>query len=479
MRPRAVSRRALPPRRTVRAQGWSATAAGWGVGLGVTALILWTPYLPFGLRSPSLHLVLDTLDAAVALLVAFLLHGRFRRDHRWQDGMLAYGLVLLAGAGLGLSYLAQALPHLRPGTIEVWIPMTGRVVGALCILLAAALGSRPAPRRWQGSGLLLVLVVGVLLISGGLWLLRERLPVALDPSGVPAASGHVLLSGHPFLLGSQGLAAGCFLAASLLFARQARTGPDHLLRCLGPACALGGFARLNYVLFPSLYTEWVYTGDVLRTGSYVLLLVGAARELNAYFGQQTTLAVLEDRRRLARELHDGVLQELAYIRAESFALPADWGVGDRIQAACDRGLDEARAAVQALGHADDEPLAHVLRRAASEMASRYHVLLDLEVDPSIRVDADQQHALMRITREAVANAVRHGQAAQVQVRLRRDGEHRQLCIEDDGQGFDVNLAQASATGYGLVSMRDRAQALPGSLAVRTGSGRGSQVTVTW
>ena len=52
---------------------------------------------------------------------------------------------------------------------------------------------------------------------------------------------------------------------------------------VGIACALAAFARVNYVLFPSLYTEWFYTGDLLRFGSYLLFLVGAAREVEMYW----------------------------------------------------------------------------------------------------------------------------------------------------------------------------------------------------
>jgi signal transduction histidine kinase len=189
--------------------------------------------------------------------------------------------------------------------------------------------------------------------------------------------------------------------------------------------------------------------------------------------------VLEDRRRLARELHDGVIQELGYIRSESYALPADLAVGGRIIAACDRGLDEARAAVQALGRPSDEPLGFVLHRAARELAERYQVNLDVEVDDSISVGPDQQHALMRITREAVSNAVRHGKAGRVHLQLHQCGAKRRLVIQDNGQGFDVTGAVAANAGYGLVSMRDRARALPGSIDIAAECGNGSQVTVLW
>ena len=458
--------------------GVASTAAGWSLGLLATALIVWSPYLESGLRSPQLHLVLDTFDACVALLVAYLVHGRFVRDGRWQDFLLSGGLFMLGLPGLGLNVALQLLPGVQPGTLDVWLPLTLRTAGAVLIVAAALAGPRRMElgswRRWAWvvpTGLLSVVVAL-------LWLFRTAVPLALPPGYVPGAT-QPGLDGHLVLRLTQALAAVAFLVSSVAFAHHAARRPDPLLRWLGPACALAGFARIHYLLFPSLYTDWLYTGDLLRTGCYLLLLVGAGRELRQYWTSRAEVAVLEDRRRLARELHDGVIQELAYIRTESYRLPVDLPTGERIIAACDRGLNEARAAVQALGRVAEEPLGWVIHRAARELAERYDVGLEVDVDDSITADPDQQHALLRITREAVSNAVRHGRANRVHVRLSREcGEHR-LAICDDGSGFDVEAVAARPGGYGLVSMRDRARTLPGSFEVQAQRGSGSTVTVTW
>ena len=459
--------------------GISATAAGWLTGLVLTLGILWTPYVTSGFHSPSLHLILDTTDACVALLVAYLVHARFIRRRQWQDRLLTQGLVLLAVGGLGLSTFSSTLPGVTPGTLEVWLPLTVRLAGAVCIAVAAVTGERPI--RWvfaqRHAWLLPVLLV--VLVSCALWVSRFDLPVAFDPASRGPSSADALLTAHPALLVSQVLATLCFFIASAAFAAQSAVREDELLLWLGPAFALGAFARVNYLLFPSLYTDWLYTGDLLRTGCYLLLLVGAARELRQYWSAQARAAVLEDRQRLARELHDGVIQELAYIRSESHALPTGLPSGDRIIAACDRGLDEARAAVQALGRPADEPLGYVLHRAATELAERYQVSLEVDVDDSINVHADQQHALTRIMREAVSNAVRHGRAPRIHVRLAQGESRRCLVVQDDGQGFDPDRAMADAVGYGLVSMRDRALGLPGALDIDSERGSGSKVTVTW
>ncbi|HSN96716.1 MAG TPA: ATP-binding protein [Candidatus Nanopelagicales bacterium] len=423
--------------------------------------------------------MLDSLDACVAILVAYLVYGRFLRHGRLQDLLLCHGLILLAMAGLGLTFLTESLGGIHTGTLDIWLPLSVRAVGALLIMAAALANMRPATRMLRGKLILLAPLALIAVIFLVLWMARSELPVAFDPGTVPASAQNAILTGHPLLLLAQGGASLGFFIASVSFASQSARRDDELLRWLGPACALGAFARLNYVLFPSLYTDWLYTGDVLRTGCYVLLLVGAAREIRRYWSEQVGAAVLDDRRRLARELHDGVIQELAYIRAESHAIPVDVAAGIRIVNACDRALDEARAAVQALGRTSDEPLSSTLHRAATELAARYGVDLDDDLDSSITVDAEQQHALMRITREAVSNAVRHGEATRVRIRLSAPGEHRLLTIADDGAGFDVCAADTDGTGYGLVSMRARARALPGSFTVEARPGGGSVVTVQW
>ena len=458
------------------------TAVGWTVGIVVTALVLWSPFVAFGYRNPSLHLVLDSVDACVALLVAYLVYGRYSREGRLQDLLLCVGLVLLAVAGLGLSFVADAVLADATGRFEVWLPISVRVLGGVLIAAAALVRDTPARQLVPHSPATTVfgtVAFAVVLCGLLLWSLTSDLPLALDPAYIPTSTDPPFEGAHPLLITGQAVAAASFFVASASFTAQATERDDELLRWLGPACALGGFARLNYALFPSLYTDWLYTGDFLRTGCYLLLLVGAMREMKSYWSAQARAAVLDDRRRLARELHDGVVQELGYIRAESHALPTGSASAHRILAACDRGLDEARSAVNALGRIEDEPLGFTLHRATRELAERYRINLEVDLDDSITADPDQRHALMRIAREAVSNAVRHGKAERVWVRLGRSGAQRRLTVEDDGTGFDVAATLEEGSGYGLTSMRDRARGLPGTLNVQSNPGKGSVVTVAW
>ena len=453
------------------------TATAWGLGLATTGLILGSPYVLFGYHNPSLHLVLNSVDACVALLVAYLLLGAFRRSRHLRDDLLAQGFLLLALAGLvgmALSLLGPAAGD--PRTLGAWLPLGLRTLGAFLVMTAALVGRRVTTRRaswWRPLTTATVLLVAVMLLA------RDHLPVALSQSA-PSSGHRPVIDGHPVLLAAQGLSALCFFVASVAFTRQERRLSGELARWLGAACALAGFARVNYVLFPSIYSDWLYTGDLLRTASYVVLVVGATREIGRYFAAQARVAVLDDRRRLARELHDGLVQELVYIRSAAHDLtrvhsePAHQIVG-----ACDTALDEARSAIEALGRSSDEPLGFVLHRAARQVAERYgerRILVDL--DDSVHVDEHQRHALARITREAVSNALRHGEARSVCVRLSCEGTLRHLSVEDDGRGFEPSELAQSA-GYGMTSMRERAEALPGRFRVDAAPGRGAVVEVTW
>jgi signal transduction histidine kinase len=329
----------------------------------------------------------------------------------------------------------------------------------LLIAGAALVPAKQARRRGWRHWALAPAVAGMLLLSALLYWRRAALP------DVAAASE---------LLVPQLLTLGFFAVAAVAFMVQARSRDDALLRWLGPACAVGAFARLNFLLFPPDRPDWLYSGDVLRTASYLLLLVAAGREISRHWALQAEMAVVEDRRRLAREMHDGVLQELGYIRSEIATF--DGPRGDRILAASDRALDEARQMLEALGRSDDEPLGTVLRRTLAQLAQRYDVTLDLDVDESIVVDRPQRHALVRIAREAVLNAVRHAKADRVSVQLSRDADGSLLRITDDGPGFDP---RQSHTGFGLISMRERAEALPGTFVLTTGPGEGTTVVVRW
>ncbi|HEY3557057.1 MAG TPA: sensor histidine kinase [Kribbella sp.] len=432
---------------------------GLVVCLALVTLVVGRWEREFGYQSPAMHLVLETVNACVALLLAYLVYGRFLRTNTWQDLLLLQGLVVLGTANALLSI--TLMKNQPVGAFGTWLPPALRIAGTVLIAASALVPDRQARRPGWRHWALAPPIAGTLVLGAVLYGLRGHLPAA-----VSATSTAFLVPQLVTLLS--------FGVAAVAFTLQARSRDDVLLRWLGPACAVGAIARLNYLLFPPTRSDWLYSGDVLRTISYLLLVVAAGREISRHWALQAEAAVIEDRRRLAREMHDGVLQELGYIRSEvsTFDGPR---VGN-ILAASERALDEARQMLEALGRSDDEPLGFVLHRAVDQLAQRYGVTLELEVDESIVVDGQQRHALVRIAREAVLNAVRHGGVDRVQVELAREADGNRLRIADDGPGFDPAQPR---TGFGLVSMRERAEALPGTFVLTTRPDEGTTVVVRW
>jgi signal transduction histidine kinase len=462
-----VGRSAVPRQRT---RVYSLTLGAIVACLLVTAAILWSPSLLLGVHEPALHLVLDSVDASIATLVAYLLWGRFRREHEWRPLLLALGLLLLVLASVagGISHVAG------DDVVKVWWPQAIRVEGAVLVAAGALAGRRRIVLR--SAGVVSVAVLALPVVTGAfLWAASPSLPVAVSAS--PPSAVTPVVTGHPALLLAHGVGALAFLLAAAVFTTEAVQSrvADPLLHSLGPACVLGAFSRVHYVLFPSIYSGWLYTGDLFRTACYLVLLAGAATEIAHHWESQTDLAVRADRRRLARELHDGVVQELGFIASESHAVTTREGI--RIREAARRGLDEARAAVEALDHGEEESFTIQLHRLARQLTERYGVRVVVDLDVTVPVARTEAHALLRIAREAAGNAARHGGASSIGIGLGRDLEGRRLVVHDDGHGFDPD--QASANGYGLTSMDDRARGLGGRLEVRSSPGRGTTVTVTW
>ena len=240
------------------------------------------------------------------------------------------------------------------------------------------------------------------------------------------------------------------------------------------------FAGIDYADSPSLQSGWLYNGDVLRIGFYFALLAAAAGEVTRYWEASRETAVLDERRRIARDLHDGLAQELAFIvrRAkrtlEKGVEPSDV---TQIANAAERALDESRRVIATLTRPLDEPLDVVLSEAVKGVADRVGTTVALALDPDVHVSADVREALVRIAREAVTNAARHGDASLVRVEL-ENGNGLRLRIVDDGRGFDqISPRRRRTGGFGFSSMADRARAIGGDLYVESARGAGTTVEV--
>jgi signal transduction histidine kinase len=459
-------------------------------GLALTIGVALLPSVYFTYRAAVARAVLETAVTLVGTLIALLCVGRFRRHRRLGDLAIALAAALLALSSPVLAVLPRAvLGNLGERTGE-WAPLVVRILTAT--LLAAATSSVLARRalsrgslsQWALIGGLVAVAVGATALF--VWvapnearLLRPELSERPEPFADPLVAGIELTAG---LL---------FAGAAVRFSMATRSPPDHFLEWLGTGCALFAVASLDYALFPSLNPSWLYVGDGLRAAGFAAWGVGAVEEIVSYWSDIARLARVEERRRLARDLHDGLAQELAFLASHAQASATargrpDWLV--QLTAGAERALAESRRAIAALVADVSPPLEADLGRTATEIARRSGALVDLDVAPST-LDAHQQETLVRIVREAVTNAIRHGRAGHISVQF-REGAHPLLRVHDDGTGFDVatvavatvaaaTAGTAGSTGFGLVSMRERAATLGASLAVRSSPGEGTTVEVVW
>jgi signal transduction histidine kinase len=441
-------------------------------GTAVTGCVVLIPQVRFGYRSADGHIAVETAAVVIALLVAILALGRFRRNAELADLLLTATFTLLALVNLVFSAVPAVVWDM-PNDAATWGAVGGRAVGAGVLASAAVV---PACRVPPGRGVVLLLACtgGGLLAAGALAAAAGSLPEPMDPELSPTV-GMPGLDGDPLLVGAQLLAALFYGVAALGYLRRTRVAADPLYAGLGVGSVLAGCSATNYALFPSLFSDWIYLGDLFRLVSYLVFLVAAFREIGSYWQGQSRLAVLEERQRLARDLHDGLAQELAFIVRNVSRLPEGNGAADRIQAAARRALAESRQAIHALS-ATGRSLDEAIADAAARSAGRTSIVVDLDLDPTAAVGPRQQEALTRIAAEAVANAGQHAGTEEVRVLLDA-GPPVRLQIRDQGRGFDLVGDDGPPRGFGMRSMAARARDVGADLQIDSAPGRGTTVEV--
>jgi signal transduction histidine kinase len=448
------------------------------VSAAATAAVILIPALRFAYRLPDVHVAIETAAALIGLLAAFLVLGRFGRSGQLEDFALCYSLGLLACSNLFFAALPAVIAS-GSDQFSTWARLVGQLLGALVLAAAALLPRRRVRLRRRAAilgGLSLPLVLGAIAVLVGAF--ASAFPTGVELFPTPEETGRPRLEGSALLLGAQVAATVLYCIAAVGFARKALRTGDELIGWLAVAAVFGAFARLNYFLYPSLYTDWVYSGDVFRLVFYVAILAAAAREISSYWATLSNTAVLEERRRIARDLHDGLAQELAFIGRNLTRLDRGDETVTRLRASAARALSESRQAIAALTKPLDVPLEVTLGDAARETAEREGTEVDVRVTPGLELDYQRRDALVRIACEATTNAARHGAARLVRVEVVDDSRRVRLRVVDDGRGFDPDAARGERPhGLGLIGMRERAQALGGSFEVRSRPGSGTTVEV--
>ncbi len=270
---------------------------------------------------------------------------------------------------------------------------------------------------------------------------------------------------------------------------------------------LGGHAGL----LPAGVKSWMWVPIAVK--SRVIACVGVAHESQDFFtahhatlaltlaNQAATtmvnaelyehareLAALEERQRLAQNLHDAVNQSLFSAGLIAEVLPRLW---ERDQEEARRSLEDLRrltrgalAEMRALlaelrpSTLTDADLGDLLRLLSNAFTVRTNLPVALRISGEGALPAEPQVAFYRICQEALNNIAKHAKASQVEIDLNRKGGGLELHIRDNGRGF-VTSELASSGHYGLGMMRERAEAVKAVLTLESRPGHGTEITLRW
>jgi two-component system, NarL family, sensor histidine kinase DevS len=204
-------------------------------------------------------------------------------------------------------------------------------------------------------------------------------------------------------------------------------------------------------------------------------------ETQRHASELRRLEVLEDRERIAKELHDGVIQSLFAVGMSLQGL-ATMATDDestrRLEAAVedvDRAIRDLRNYIFGLrpGILADRQLDQALKELAAEFGTRSHVVTVVDVDGEVAAELSSRASdVVQLVREALSNVGRHGEATTCRVSLFRGPSGAMLEIDDDGRGFDVDM---TTWGMGLNNLRGRVESLGGSFRITSVLGEGTTV----
>jgi signal transduction histidine kinase len=424
--------------------------------LSIAAAVVVRPGWVFA-HNPSLSAGLATIIGFSALVAASIVVMRVERTHASNDLTLAFAVSLISLTSFSIA--AATLVGANLDALE-WVPMPARLIsGVLLILAGAPRASRleNLPGRAALGWLICVFVVALGVTGAAL---GELFGVDI-PSWVQFATVIVYLAG----------------AASLT--RRAWL-VDELVLYWFAACAVGlASSRLTLTLLPPPSESYLAPGDLLRLITAALLLMAVRTELLSRARELLNSRIDEERGRLAQEIHDGTAQELAFIVSQSRRLigrTADRSTLETLADAGQAALADTRRTIYNLKRHRTKALSAAIAESALQATDRSGLALDLEVDHEIPVEEEVEHAILRITAEAVSNVAKHGDASTVSIRISSEDDHTVVRITDDGRGFDPH-ERHRRHGFGLASMVQRAEALGGRLQLESQPGRGTMIEV--
>ena len=330
--------------------------------------------------------------------------------------------------------------------------------------------------------------------TGWVWLLRE------GERGLPGPSYLAATQNLPPALAHnpQRMEGSCYCLSTFQEGDLEGAANVNVVECSRLHGLVDGTDGLRYHASIPLYAHGKKLGVLnvaspdwrrLSAGELQLLytvgdLLGIAVERARLFGRSAQLGALEERNRLAREIHDTLAQGLTAVSLQLESADAMLEAGadpERVRqyvqqalALTRANLEEARRSVMDLRATPLE--GRTLSEALAELARQADVPVQLEVSGSRPLPPHIEIGLYRVAQEALTNVVRHAQASQVAITLMATPERVEMIIVDDGQGFDLD--DVADNRFGLVGLQERVKLLNGRFHLESSPGAGTRLEVT-
>jgi signal transduction histidine kinase len=480
--------------------------------LAAASLAVWlTPQLPRVVRAPELDIAINVTATLVGAAVAILAWARWRETNEPASLYECSAFVVLATTNAYLLVVvilgAAASFGLDPGaptSAPVYAWTLARLSSAILLIIGGLRGLRGQRAALPPPLIALLPGVALLVVAALLGTLASAIPAISGLDQVVFGAAPELGESAQRTVGSIGVAAGELLVCLLyliaarnyrtLYRRDGQLGQAFL--SVGLVVAATG--QLQFAVDPVVSAQLVTSADILRLGFAAILFLGIVAEFQADLASlrranrrledlrdvDAANAALAERARLAREIHDGLAQDLWYAKlkqsriAAAPELAAETRTTAReVGSALDAALAEARQAVMAMrAEPTAAGLADVLERYVEDFGDRFglHVVFEA-VEPSPPLPARVEAEILRVVQEALNNCRKHADAAVVRVRLDVDGGRLRITVADNGRGFEPTLVPTDR--YGLRSMAERAELVGASLGIESAPSDGTRVTL--
>jgi signal transduction histidine kinase len=388
-------------------------------------------------------LVILATQAGAAIANATL-YAQTRQRERWLDALRDITGEILAGSDAD-SLMAAIAEHARDlaGADSATILTTAASPGQLVV--AAAVGAQADQVR------------------------GHEVPAA------KSISGDVMESGRPLVTE----AAAAHRRGYQPILRLGRVGPAIFVPLRIRGRATGTLMVANLIGGRPFNQETVRLVETFADQASVAIQYAQAQ------ADLRRLELMDERERIARELHDGIIQSLFAVgmNLQSTALlsqsPETSARVESVVEELDRVIRDLRNYIFGLrpGILADRQLNQAIEALGEEVGATSHIAIEVQVDGALSaILSSRSHEIVQLTREALSNVTRHSRATHAAVRLSRRGANAVLAIEDDGIGFD---ARGSSSGSGLRNMRERAAAIGGALRISSSNGKGTKLRFTF